>query len=76
LGFAAYLRWNKVSRDAVRLEVWTDQPLTRAQLDDLDGGRHQLQSAGRPRGRSDRDAPADVGQAAQAVTSGAGPDRS
>lgn len=36
-------------RYTVRLQVHTTRPLTQAQLDELDGGRHPLTADGRPR---------------------------
>jgi hypothetical protein len=34
------------------MEIRTDKPLTQAQLDGLDGGRHELLATGKPRARS------------------------
>lgn len=39
-------------RYTVRLQVHTTRPLTQAQLDQLDGGRHPLQAEGKPRTRT------------------------
>jgi hypothetical protein len=38
-----------VPRYAVKLEVRTNRPLTRQQIDDLAGGRHEVRAMGRPR---------------------------
>jgi hypothetical protein len=41
-----------VASFAVRMEIRTDRPLTQAQLDGLDGGRHELLAIGKPRTRT------------------------